>query len=196
MIDCNEEKVVMTVKKIKMSLLFNSKLYSRDEINTKPYPIPAKPGFYAFFFKDVPEFIPTQNCYVRDGFALLYLGISPSSITSNANLLKRIRNQHMNGNASGSTLRFTLASILGSRLNVSLIEKSSRIFLGDNEKILNKWLDENARVSFVECEQPWLYESTLIQNLDLPLNLEHNTQHPFYGTLKKLRLDARNVARG
>lgn len=182
------------VESIKQSLLYDTKLYSRQEINTKPYPIPPKQGFYAWFFKNIPESILTDNCFMRDGFTLLYLGISPSSETSNANLLKRIRSQHLNGNAAGSTLRFSLASILGDILNIPLIKKGSRIFLGDNEEILNKWLDENARVTFLECEQPWRYEALLIEQLDLPMNLEHNKQHEFYPTMRKIRSDARKKA--
>jgi len=181
---------------IKTSLLYDSKLYSRLEVNTKPYPVPSKRGFYAWFFKNIPETIATKNCFVRDGFTLLYLGISPSSESSSANLLKRIRSQHMNGNSAGSTLRFSLASILGDSMNMPLIKKGSRIFLGENEVKLNEWLDENARVTFVECEQPWLYESSLIKQLDLPMNLEHNKEHQFYPIMKKIRSDARKVAKG
>ncbi len=181
---------------IKNSLLYDSKLYSRSEINAKPSPVPTKAGFYAWFFKNIPLSIPTEHCFVRDGFVLLYLGISPSSETSSANLMKRIRSQHMNGNAAGSTLRFSLASILGDSMNMTLIKKGSRIFLGENEAKLNEWLDENSRVTFIECEEPWLYEASLIQQLDLPMNLEHNKQHPFYVTMKKVRSDARKVARG
>ncbi len=179
---------------IKKSLLYGSRLYSRSEVNTKPYPIPPKSGFYAWFFKNIPESIATQNCFIRDGFTLLYLGISPSSETSSANLIKRIRSQHMNGNAAGSTLRFSLASILGDSMNMPLIKRGSRIFLGENEVKLNEWLDENARVTFMECEEPWLYESSLIKQLDLPMNLEHNKQHSFYTTMKKIRSDARKIA--
>ena len=184
------------IDKIKKSLLYDSRLYSRSEVNTKPYPVPPKSGFYAWFFKNISETIPVENCFVRDGFTLLYLGISPSSEASSANLLKRIRSQHLNGNAAGSTLRFSLASILGDSMNMPLIKKGSRVFLGENEAKLNKWLDENARVTFVECEKPWLYESSLIKQLDLPINLEHNKQHSFYTTMKKIRSDARKVARG
>lgn len=180
---------------IQKSLLHESKLYTRGEINTKPFPIPSKPGFYAWFFKNIPEVIPTNNCFERDGFILLYLGISPSSKTSNANLLKRIKNQHLNGNAAGSTLRLSLASLLGNTLNMSLIKKGSRIFLGADEVKLDEWLDENARVAFIEYEQPWLYEASLIKQLDLPMNLEHNKEHAFYSTMKKIRSDARRKAR-
>jgi hypothetical protein len=184
------------IDRIKKSLLYDSRLYSRLEVNTRPYPIPPKAGFYAWFFKNIPESIPAENCFERDGFVLLYLGISPSSETSSANLVKRIRSQHMNGNAAGSTLRFSLASILGDSMNMPLIKKGSRIFLGENEEKLNEWLDENARVAFVECEEPWLYESSLIKQLDLPMNIEHNKQHLFYASMKKIRSDARKAARG
>ena len=182
------------LNEIKNELLYDSKLYSRDEINAKPSPIPSKAGFYAWFFKNIPSNIPTEHCFVRDGFVLLYLGISPSSETSSANLMKRIRSQHMNGNAAGSTLRFSLASILSESMDMTLIRKGSRIFLGENEAKLNTWLNEHARISFFEIEQPWLYEETLIEELDLPINLEYNKKHPFYKSMKELRSIARKSA--
>ena len=40
---------------IKKSLLYDSRLYSRSEVNTKPYPILSKPGFYAWFFKEITK---------------------------------------------------------------------------------------------------------------------------------------------
>jgi GIY-YIG catalytic domain-containing protein len=39
---------------------------------------------------------------------------------------------------------------------------------------------ENALVSWHECPEPWLVESTLCASLDLPLNLDQNSHGAFH----------------
>lgn len=173
------------------NFIFNANLLSREEVNTAPCPVPNQPGIYAWFFRRIPERVPTKACYERDGFTLLYLGIAPSRATSKASLRRRIRNQHLNGNAYGSTLRFTLACLLGKELGAALAQHGSRLSLGENEAKHNQWLSENARVAHLVLEEPWIYEAALIRQFDLPLNLQHNQFHPFYPILKALRSEAR-----
>jgi hypothetical protein len=45
----------------------------------------------------------------------------------------------------------------------------------------------NAFVSWLICEQPWELEDQLIISVDLPLNLEGNSRHPFHATLSQAR---------
>ena len=54
---------------------------------------------------------------------------------------------------------------------------------------------ENALVSWYECPDPWLVESTLLSQLDLPLNLDQNRHGSFHTALTTLRRDARTRAR-
>jgi hypothetical protein len=110
---------------IKHHLLFPEKLWSREEIIEKDCPIPASPGIYGWYFKNIPAIVPTQGCQVYKGFKLLYIGISPSSQASSQNLRKRIR-FHMSGNAEGSTLRRTLGCILSEELGITLRSIGSR----------------------------------------------------------------------
>jgi len=53
---------------------------------------------------------------------------------------------------------------------------------------------EHARVSFIECSEPWVLEEHLIASLSVPLNLDGNT-HPFRPTLSALRSAAKERAR-
>jgi hypothetical protein len=54
---------------------------------------------------------------------------------------------------------------------------------------------ENALVSWVEREEPWVLEEELITSLDVPLNLQGKAHNRFYPTLKRLRAEAEQVAR-
>jgi len=176
----------------KISLLTKtSKLYSREEIVNNPSIIPEEYGFHAWFFSHVPKPIPLDNTFHRDGYTLLFLGSVPLKKGSSSNLRKSIVNQHLKGNAYDSTLRLSLACLLKEQLGISLAKHGSRIFLGDDEEILDEWLNKNARIAYFVDNEPWLDKVEMIKRLDLPLNIEYNQHHPFYATLKKLRLDAK-----
>ena len=182
-----EEKITLLTK--------TSKLYSREEIVNNPSIIPAEYGFHAWFFSQVPKPIPLDNTFNRDGYTLLFLGSVPIKKGSNSNLRKSIVNQHLKGNAHDSTLRLSLACLLKDQLSISLAQHGSRISLGDDEEILDEWLNKNARVAYFVDNEPWVDKVAMINELDLPLNIEYNQQHPFYATLKKLRLDNKKNVR-
>jgi GIY-YIG catalytic domain len=55
---------------------------------------------------------------------------------------------------------------------------------------------DNALVTWVALDRPWLVEGQLITLLNAPLNLDQNRQHPFHQQLSNLRRDARARARG
>jgi len=54
---------------------------------------------------------------------------------------------------------------------------------------------DNAFVTWVETDRPWLAEQQLIASVNLPLNLDQNRQHAFHQQLTKARADARMAAR-
>ena len=58
-------------------LITPERLYSRQEILSKPSPIPEISGVYGWFFKDVPPFVLTEGCIRHQNMTLLYIGISP-----------------------------------------------------------------------------------------------------------------------
>ena len=47
----------------------------------------------------------------------------------------------------------------------------SRLTFAAGESVLSDWLQANARVAWLEYDEPWKLESTLIQTLSLLLNL-------------------------
>jgi hypothetical protein len=171
------------------------KLWQRSEILQRPSPVPNSSGIYAWYFRDIPAEVPTSDCIKHDGLTLLYLGIAPSGASSHNSLRKRIQ-YHLRGNAYGSTLRLSLGCLLAEELKIELRRVGeSRMTFGDGEMILSTWVEDNAFVCWVERQRPWEIEPNLISALSLPLNLEHNSAHPFYSTLSAKRKLMRQRAR-
>ncbi|MDL9938836.1 hypothetical protein QSJ18_18985 [Gordonia sp. ABSL1-1] len=172
-------------------------LHTRDEVLSRPCPIPAARGVYGWWFDALPSgAIDTSNCEKRDGLTLLYAGISPSRPPANGTapskqtIRTRIKN-HYRGNAAGSTLRLTLGCLLATELGIELQRTASgkKRHFHQGESILSDWMSEHAFVSWVENAEPWILEDNLIENLDLPLNLAGNREHPFFATLSRARAD-------
>lgn len=153
--------------------------FTRDEVFSRPSPIPNSPGVYGWWFHTVPTNIDTSDCVRRDGLTLLYTGISPKrpptngTLPSRQNLRQRITH-HYSGDAEGSTLRKTLGVLLGDELGIELRRVGSsrrRTFGRRGEALLTDWMADNMLVSWVVHPQPWLLEKELIATFDLPLNL-------------------------
>ena len=130
------------------SLTSPSHLYTRAEVLSKPSPVPSASGVYAWFFKEVPEIVPTDGCVTKDGLTLLYVGISPKNESSSQNIRKRIKS-HYQGNAEGSTLRLTLGVLLAGKSGFPLrrVGSGKRMTLTHiGEQWLDTWMQENALV--------------------------------------------------
>lgn len=184
-------------------LLAPARLYSRDEVLSRPSPVPGEPGVYAWYFLTVPALVPCEHVHRHKGLALLYVGISPSRPPANGkpasrqNLRKRLR-YHYRGNAEGSTLRLTLGALLSSELGIGLVRVGSgntRTF-ADGEHAISSWMALNAFVCWMPHPTPWVEEARLITELSLPLNLAGNLQHPFAATLSGIRSAAKARAQG
>lgn len=178
------------------------RLWSRAEVLQRPCPVPARPGVYGWYFKPLPYPIDTSRCVTHGELALLYVGIAPKAPPGNGRtasrqtLRSRIR-YHYRGNAAGSTLRLTLGCLLAERLGIQLrrVGSGSRLTFADGEQRLSAWMADNAFVTWVETDSPWLAEGQLIALLGTPLNLDQNRQHPFHEQLARLRAQARSLAR-
>lgn len=171
-------------------------LWTESEAFADRTTLPGAPGVYGWYFRGLRG-VRVTDCTKQDGFYLLYVGIAPSRASSRATLRKRIRT-HFRGNASGSTLRFTLGCLLSERLGLRfrLTGKSGRITLGPRgETRLSAWLCENARVVWCEHPNPWTMEAGLITELNVPLNLHGNERHSYFVTLSKRRDACRRQAR-
>lgn len=165
------------------------RLWSAQEIQARPSPVPAAAGVYGWHFKQPPH--PDL-----DAERLLYVGIAPrymANRTSTQNLRKRVR-YHYRGNAAGSTLRLSLGCLLG--LELRRVGSGKRMTFGKvGEATLSQWMADNAQVCWIEHSEPWDLESRLIAQLDLPLNLDQNRHNAFHSRLKELRAQARQQAR-
>jgi hypothetical protein len=178
------------------------RLWSRAEVLCRPSPVPKVPGVYAWYFRKLDNLVPSADCLAIGEFRLLYIGISPSAPPSNGKLPSkqslnhRIR-YHMRGNAEGSTLRLSLGCILSEKLGIHLrrVGSGRRMTFAAGEQRLSEWLEDNARVAWHLCEQPWIMEAHLVSTLDLPLNLEQNRRCPHFPVLSQLRWDAKRRAR-
>ncbi|WP_248965431.1 GIY-YIG nuclease family protein [Sphaerisporangium perillae] len=171
-------------------LLEPDKLWRADPVLTRPSQIPAAAGVYGWHFDQSPDpRLPAGR--------LLYVGIAPRRMANRAsrqNLRTRVR-YHYRGNAEGSTLRLTLGCLLG--LELRRVGSGKRLTFGRaGEQELTAWMAEHAHVCWFEHPQPWLAESELIRQLDLPLNLDQNRRHHFHAYLSDLRATARARARG
>ena len=183
-------------------LLAPVRLFSRDELLSRPTPVPKVPGVYAWYFREIPAGVPTANCVRHNGATLLYVGISPSAPPANGkrpssqSLLHRIR-YHYRGNAEGSTLRLTLGCLLAAQLGIQLrrVGSGKRMTFGLGEAVLSDWMGQNALVAFHVCEQPWELEAEPLRTVSLPLNLDQNRNHAFHAILTELRKTAKERAR-
>jgi hypothetical protein len=179
-----------------------NKLYSRADLLANSSLVPKAGGLYFWFFKEAPPDVPLNGCVSFGGKTLLYAGISPKSPPQNGKppstqtLRDRVR-YHLKGNAEGSTLRLSLGVLLSEQLGIQLrrVGSGKRMTFHDGEYLLNKWLDDNAFVGWLEHKEPWVIEAEAIQQISLPINLEGNNHHPFQETLKALRKNARDNAR-
>jgi hypothetical protein len=170
-------------------------IFSRPAVLTKPCPVPQVSGAYAWYFRDVPPVVPTEGCVTKDGLTLLYVGISPDKVGkphSKQNLRKRITN-HYRGNAEGSTLRRTLGVLLATESDFPLrrVGSGTRMtFTHLGEQWLDRWMEANAFVCWVQHSAPWELEDELFSSVSLPLNIKGNRDHPFANELSSLRKDA------
>ncbi|MEU4923630.1 GIY-YIG nuclease family protein [Streptomyces parvus] len=171
------------------ALVRPDRLWSAREVLLRPSPVPAAAGVYGWHFEQAPH---TD----LEAGRLLYVGIAPRFMANRAstqNLRKRVR-YHYRGNAAGSTLRLTLGCLLG--LELRRVGSGKRMtFCKAGEATLTQWMADNARVCWIEQDEPWDLESKLISQLDIPLNLDQNRQNTFHSRLKELRAQARQQAR-
>ena len=182
------------------TLIAPHRLYSRSEALSKPSPIPAVSGIYAWYFSEISRVTPIEGCIASGDKILLYVGISPDKAgkpNSTQDLRKRIT-YHYRGNAEGSTLRRTLGTLLAPRSGFPLrrVGSGKRMTLTHaGEKWLDSWMEQNAFVCWMPHSSPWQVEKELIGNISLPLNIRGNESHNFVVELKALRREAIRQAR-
>jgi hypothetical protein len=171
-------------------------LWSSAELDADPAVVPVASGIYGWYFDLLPCEIDVSACNRAHGATLLYVGIAPGRVGSQSNLRRRLL-QHRR-DRGGSTLRRSLAALLAEDLGLNPgVPGRGRLKIGDQgERALSDWIAANARVTWVTTPEPWIVEREFIERLDLPLNLMHNTRHPFWPRLTEARAVARMLAWG
>ena len=182
------------------SLLRPEALWTRAEFFCRHSKVPKSSGVYAWYFRGLDNIVPCSPCVRHGEFSLLYVGISPSAPPKNGASSQSVRSrlrQHFRGNAEASTLRLTLGCLLADQLGLELrrVGSGRGFTFSTGEQRLSQWLEENARVVWRCCDEPWIFEEELISVLDLPLNLDQNRRHAFHSELSRIRRDAKTRAR-
>ena len=170
------------------------RVFSRDDVLSRPSPVPSQDGVYGWWFRRLPPLVVASSCCRHQDLTLLYAGISPDRPPRNGRpaskqtLLERIR-YHYSGNAEGSTLRKTLGCLLAGELGIELrrVGTGKRMTFAEGERTLSAWMAENAYVAWIVYQRPWELEDTLITVLDLPLNLMGNKHNQFHTVLTQAR---------
>lgn len=170
------------------------RLWGRAELTSSPSLMPASAGIYGWYFDALPHPSVHGVGTLVGPWSLLYIGIAPGRPGSASNLRKRLRN-HLSGNARGSTLRLSLGSLLADELGLTVVPASGKVSFGTSEAILSKWMDDHARVTWVEHPEPWTVEAEVVRTLHVPLNRDHNHSHPFYRAMGELRAASRSPVR-
>ena len=179
------------------------KLACRNEVIGRSSIVQAEPGIYAWYFKVPPsKDMDFASCWPQEGARLLYVGNSPIKPPTNGKppskgTLRRRISTHMRGNASSSTLRYSVGCLLSQNLGIQLrrVGRTERLYFLKGESVLSNWLEENALVAWISHNEPWLVEEETVSDLNLPLNLAFNRDHPFYETLYHARQVAREKAK-
>jgi hypothetical protein len=130
----------------------------------------------------------------------LYVGIAPARpAPPDARLRRHLRvrlRTHYRSNADASTLRLTLGSLLAERLGLQLeLTPSGRFVFGrEGEARLSEWMAAHAFVAWAVDSDPWVTEDSLLEQYDLPLNLQGNRRHSNWQALTEARARARAQA--
>ena len=187
-------RTIVAVERIIESIRSPDQVWSRDDVRDQSCPVPKEPGIYGWYFRNIPPSVPVRGCERFGRLTLLYVGISPRGPESSGTLRARIKTHYRSRGAS--TLRRDLGVLLEDSLHLQLRSLArNRFDYGQTEESLSEWMSSNAYVVWAEHLKPWVVEPDIIATLNLPLNIDHNVQHPFSAQLKALRADASKRAR-
>lgn len=136
--------------------------------------VPSKPGNYIVVLRKdskLPDIgIPVTYCKFK-GYNVIYTGLASRSLKD------RDIKKHFNGTAGSSTLRKSLGCLFG----YNLIPRDSQYYTNKKTKFnnidesrLSHWMSEHLLLFYYSNENYNEIESSLIQELNPPLNLDKN----------------------
>lgn len=162
--------------------------------------LPERPGFYAWWV--VPGGLPGVPYHPHPNrkadLGLLYVGIAPNSATSQQTLRSRVLKNHLGGNTGSSTFRFSLAALLFEQEGFHPTTTQIKFVLPrqDNRR-LSEWQQGNLSLTWCAQLEPWkgMLEAEVIAEMQPPMNLAENSDHPFHATMSDARRRFREAAR-
>ena len=124
---------------------------------------------------------------------LIYVGQAgatswPSGKRSAATLKSRIRSNHIGGNVSSSTFRWTISALLVDPLNLR-VARPGELLSEDNRRV-SAWIKEHLRIAIVpldERDSLQEIERVVLKALDPTLNLDELSATPLRQRLTRLR---------
>jgi len=171
------------------------KIYSLNDLEESPPP--RRSGVYGWYFDEPPPYVPKSGCTpvktgwwpFRTKWWLLYVGKAK-------NLNDRIVTYHIKGRhyAEGtmSSFRLSLGCLLSDNLGLELSYPKESF--GQKEEKLQNWLNQHARVTWIETNNLDVVELVAIEKYTLPLNYKHN-QNPLKKPLSNLRAEFKKIAK-
>lgn len=72
-------------------LLNPAKLWSREAVLARACPVPKDPGVYAWYSREAPLGVPTEECRKYGAYTLLYVGIAPKAPPRNGTRPHEVR---------------------------------------------------------------------------------------------------------
>jgi hypothetical protein len=152
--------------------------------------VPADPGFYTWWTVTTGGLaVPPAPHPTDRTLRLLYVGIAPARITSNANLRSRVIGQHIGGNLGSSTFRRSLAALLWEQQGWRpfMTAGGKVAFSPEDNAALTRWQEQHLRLAWKVVVEPWTHEGELIAAMAPPLNLAENGSHHFHDTMSDAR---------
>ncbi len=154
--------------------------------------VAARPGLYSWWGDETARAAIEEQLGITIP-PLVYVGQAgatrwPSGTRSSATLGSRIRDNHINGNASSSTFRLTLSALLLRPLGLTVL-KPGRLAREDR-RIVSVWMKDHLRVVIVPYDDRDSLEHVedyVLDTLDPPLNLRGRPTTGPRNRLKDLR---------
>ena len=154
--------------------------------------VAARPGLYSWWGDETARAAIEEQLGIAIP-PLIYAGQAgatrwPSGTRSKATLGSRIRDNHINGNASSSTFRLTLSALLLRPLSLTVL-KPGRL-APEDRKIVSVWIKDHLRVviaPYDDRDSLEHVEDCALDTLDPPLNLRGRPTTDPRSHLKGLR---------
>lgn len=153
-----------------------------------PTGLPESPGLYAWWLNDPQKLPMVPLTPHKNGLCLIYVGIARSRAQSSQTLRSRILGKDLRGVIGNSTLRRSLAALLWETHGWRPYWATDRAMLRPrHHEELRDWMESNLQVAWLAFPEPWTVEAPLIEQMQPPLNLSHNHNHPFHSDLRAAR---------